>query len=81
VPRVGEIGWGNCLVHGLRRWRAQGYRGALVITRSPNFGLRVHTSERIPAGLVSFVPLRPRTGWRAWFHKIWFKGQVVKRID
>lgn len=76
---MSEIGWGNCLFHGLRRWKQRRFRGALVITKSPNCGFRVHTSDKIPADLESFVPLHPREGWKAWLHKIWFKGRIERR--
>lgn len=50
-----------------------------MITKSPNCGFRVHTSDKIPADLESFVPLHPREGWKAWLHKIWFKGRIERR--
>ena len=73
------IEWGNCLIKGFLRWRRQGYRGALVFTKSPNLGFRTHVTEEIPRGMTSFVPVSPKRWPFSCLHKICFPGYWRER--
>ena len=76
---MSDVRWSNCLWHAFLRWKQNRFRGALVVTKSPFFGIRSHFSKHLPNELESFVPLEPRDGCPACVHKFWFRGEVKTR--
>lgn len=67
--------WGNCLLYAL--WRLITTGGRVELGRTyirlalPRFW---HIGK--DGTKTRFAPLKPRKGWTALPHKIWFRGQV-----